>query len=301
MKLNEKYAYDGLWQVSTLDRGTLSGGNITSKVFGQAWTFDQTGNWANFKQDDNGDGTWDLNQNRTHNLANEIATIQVWGAVVHDALGNMTRIPKSSSPANRYACIWDAWNRLVEVKETDGSGNPTTTVAAYAYDGFYRRTKKVIGASTRDYYYSLGWQVLEERVGGTLDRQFVWGIRHIDDLVLRDRGAERLYAVHDAMHLTAVTNASGAVQERYGYESFGKPRFMDAGWNHGVVCEFLPLGVGALCPRSGHWHSDDFATAHEDVCGCLVCRHRRRRDPVLVPLLLYGRLHHGKRVHHVST
>ena len=57
--------------------GTLSGGNITSKTFAQAWTFDQTGNWANFKQDDNGDGTWDLNQNRTHNLANGIATIQV--------------------------------------------------------------------------------------------------------------------------------------------------------------------------------------------------------------------------------
>ncbi len=225
---DEKYAYDGLWQVSTLDRGTLSGGNITSKVFGQAWTFDQTGNWANFKQDDNGDGTWDLNQDRTHNTANEIATIQVWGAVVHDPVGNMTRIPKPSIPANRYACIWDAWNRLVEVKETDGSGNPTTTVAVYAYDGFYRRTKKVIGASTRDYYYSLGWQVLEERVAAALDRQFVWGIRHIDDLVLRDRGAERLYAVHDAMHVTAVTNASGAVQERYGYDAFGKPRFMDA-------------------------------------------------------------------------
>ena len=54
---DEKYAYDGLWQVGTLDRGTLSGGNITSKTFGQAWTYDRTGNWANFKQDDNGNGT----------------------------------------------------------------------------------------------------------------------------------------------------------------------------------------------------------------------------------------------------
>jgi hypothetical protein len=61
---DEKYGYDGLWQVGTLDRGTLSGGNIGSKVFGQGWTYDQTGNWANFKQDNNGNGTWDLNQNR---------------------------------------------------------------------------------------------------------------------------------------------------------------------------------------------------------------------------------------------
>jgi RHS repeat-associated protein len=70
--------------------------------------------------------------------------------------------------------------------------------------------------------------VVEERVGGTLDRQFVWGIRHIDDLVLRDRGSERLYAVHDAMHVTAVVNDSGAVQERYGYDGFGRPRVMTA-------------------------------------------------------------------------
>jgi RHS repeat-associated protein len=101
-------------------------------------------------------------------------------------------------------------------------------VATYRYDGFWRRTKKVIGASTRDYYYSLGWQVLEDRVGGSLDRQFVWGIRHIDDLVLRERGSERLYAVHDAMHVTAVVNDSGAVQERYGYDGFGRPRVMTA-------------------------------------------------------------------------
>jgi RHS repeat-associated protein len=225
---DEKYGYDGLWQVGTLDRGTLSGGNIGSKVFGQGWTYDQTGNWANFKQDNNGNGTWDLNQNRGHNTANEITSIQVWGAVAHDALGNMTRIPKPSALGSRYACVWDAWNRLVEVKETDGSGNPTSTVATYRYDGFWRRIRKVVGASTRDYYYSLGWQVLEERVGGSLDRQFVWGIRHIDDLVLRDRGSERLYAVHDAMHVTAVVNASGAVQERYGYDGFGRPRVMTA-------------------------------------------------------------------------
>jgi RHS repeat-associated protein len=118
-------------------------------------------------------------------------------------------------------------------------------VAAYAYDGFYRRTvKKTYTAGgaldkTRDYFYSLGWQALEERLdsgsGPVLNRQFVWGLRHIDDLVLRDRDTgsdgtldERLYALHDAMHVTAVTNTAGAVQERYGYDGFGKPRFMDA-------------------------------------------------------------------------
>jgi RHS repeat-associated protein len=54
-------------------------------------------------------------------------------------------------------------------------------------------------------------------------------------LILRDRdttanGAlnERLYALHDAMSVTAVVNTSGTVQERYGYNGFGHPRYMDS-------------------------------------------------------------------------
>jgi len=60
----------------------------------------------------------------------------------------------------------------------------------------------------------------------TADRRFVWGIRSVDDLILRDRGAERLYALHDAMSVTAVINTGGAVQERYGYDGFGGVRYM---------------------------------------------------------------------------
>jgi hypothetical protein len=62
--------------------------------------------------------------------------------------------------------------------------------------------------STRHFYYSDQWQVLEERVGttgssATIDRQFVWGLRYIDDLILRDRSNggtlnERYYNVADA-------------------------------------------------------------------------------------------------------
>src|SRR5262249_13146584 len=43
----------------------------------------------------------------------------------------------------------------------------------------------------RHYYYSDSWQVLEERIGPTdaPERQFVWGLRYLDDLVLRERFA----------------------------------------------------------------------------------------------------------------
>ncbi len=116
-------------------------------------------------------------------------------------------------------------------------------MATYTYDGLNRRLNK--GTSvTRDYYYSGKWQVLEEQVSspapGCPERQFVWGLRYDDDLVLRDRvnpqsssvtclaTNERLYALHDYLNATALINTSAAVQERYGYNAFGGVRFMTA-------------------------------------------------------------------------
>jgi RHS repeat-associated protein len=78
---------------------------------------------------------------------------------------------------------------------------------------------------------------LEERLGSSTyaERQFVWGLRYVDDLVFRDRDTdadhtldERLYALHDYFHPTAVADTSGTVQERYGYDAYGASRVMDA-------------------------------------------------------------------------
>ncbi|MDX1929039.1 MAG: RHS repeat-associated core domain-containing protein, partial [Pirellulaceae bacterium] len=85
----------------------------------------------------------------------------------------------------------------------------------------------------RHYYYTSAWQVLEERLDAatTAERQFVWGLRYIDDQVLRDRApsgsgplSERLYALQDAnWNMDAIVNASGSVQERYSYTAYGVP------------------------------------------------------------------------------
>ena len=100
--------------------------------------------------------------------------------------------------------------------------------------------KKVVSGTTTHFYYSDKWQILEERKGSSActDRQFVWGLRYIDDLILRDRTTsssssvsspsldERLYVLHDYFSVTAVTNSSGSVLERYGYDAFGESRVM---------------------------------------------------------------------------
>ena len=50
-----------------------------------------------------------------------------------------------------------------------------------------------------------------------MDKQYVWGIRYIDELVCRDDATpRRLYACQDAnFNVTSITNTSGTVQERY--------------------------------------------------------------------------------------
>jgi RHS repeat-associated protein len=149
----------------------------------------------------------------------------------------MTAVPKPAAPTSAYSCSSDAWNRLVKV--ADGA----SLVAQYAYDGARRRTVKLtysggLLSETRDLYYSEPgrWQVVEERVGGSsaANRQFVWGQRYPDDLVLRARDStgggtlnERLYALQDPnWNVTAVADGTGAVQERYGYDAYGVVAFL---------------------------------------------------------------------------
>ncbi len=161
----------------------------------------------------------------------------VWAMPAHDAAGNMTTVPQPDAPASEYTLTWDAWNRLVKV--SDG----TTTVAEYAWDGSNRRIVKKIYAGgvldeTRHIYLSRSNQVLEERVDSSTsaDRQFTWSIRYIDDLVLRTRDTdasgtldESLYALQDAnWNITALTDTSGTVVERFRYTPYGRSTVLDA-------------------------------------------------------------------------
>ncbi len=133
----------------------------------------------------------------------------------------MTTIPQPATPTSSFAATYDAWNRLISL----------VGVASYSYDGLNRRATKTVSGTVRDFYYSNQWQVLEERIGGAsiADRQFVWGLRYIDDLVLRDRVTERLYSLQDNnWNVNAITDANGNVKERYIYSAYGLPTFLSA-------------------------------------------------------------------------
>jgi len=243
------YTYDGLNRLKAADRGRLAdpptaGLLSNTKNRRQDWALDRLGNWDAFKE--GGGSAWTLEQARTHNKVNEITDItettgSAWVTPAHDARGNMTSGPKPGAETTKLHFVYDAWNRLVQVK-ADNGGSPGDIIATYCYDAAGRRIRKLLGTNpaspdtSYDYYFNNLWQILEVRKDGAaisnLYEQYVWSERYIDSPVLRDRDAdgqshngleERLYYTTDAnMNVTALVDASGSVVERYEYDSYGK-------------------------------------------------------------------------------
>ena len=233
---DEGYTYDGLYQVIRDSVGTL---NTNRTAIGgvpnedETFTYDPVGNWLAYRKDTNGSPV--LDQTRSNNQDNQLTQIDGSSQdIEYDRAGNAIKIrPGAGGDWNKhFSLVWDAWNRLVEVKDENG-----VTVQMNAYDGLSRRTTKESGGTVTHTYWSDRWKPVEERIGSatTAARSYLWGERpgHRDELVLRDRDTdgngtldERLYATMDYFNGTAVLNTSGVVQERYAYSAFGVSRVM---------------------------------------------------------------------------
>ncbi|HLA85370.1 MAG TPA: RHS repeat-associated core domain-containing protein, partial [Thermoguttaceae bacterium] len=254
--LDEFYTYDGLHRVKNLDRGALDEGKTAisgTPAWEEDWSLDELDNWNDYLQKTG--GSTQLDQSRLHNKANEIdddnnhanqpsgsitaTTGTNWADPTHDAAGNMTTIPKQS-PALAYTGVYDAWNRLVRLQ----SGQDPE--AEYEYDGLNQLiVNKAYGSGqvseTRHYYYNDRWQCLEERLesDGTIssyaDIRYVWGLRYVDELVLRQRDTdadgtldETLYALQDAnFNVVALAEPDGDVVERFTYNAYGQATQLD--------------------------------------------------------------------------
>jgi len=202
---NESYSYDNLNQLSSLTRGSHT----------QSWNFDALGNWNSVTTDGS-------TQTRSHNKQNEITSVSGATTPTFDANGNMIK----DETGKQY--VYDAWNRTKVVKDSFG-----TTLKTYTYDAMNHRVSETVGSNTTDLYYSAGWQVLEERVNGTGKYRYVWSPVYVDAMVLRDRldATERIWVQQDAnFNVTAITDGSGAVLERYAYDSYGKVTVLNASW-----------------------------------------------------------------------
>jgi YD repeat-containing protein len=169
---DEFYGYDLVNRFVEFACGNLNNPKsaIENRKSAEDWLLDMTGNWPGYVQKTS--GSTDLDQGRTHNPVNEIIAITaVTGTdcadTMHDRAGNMTTIPKPANLADGLTAIYDAWNRLVEVK--DGQ----TVMARYEYDGLNRRITSHIdsGAPSNPSgidtylhcYHNSAWQILETR------------------------------------------------------------------------------------------------------------------------------------------
>jgi hypothetical protein len=189
---SELYTYDNLGQIKSLNRGVLNNDptSIPTVNHCESWHFDKTGNWSQYMKNGN-------TENRTHNAANELL-----GIATHDANGNMVLIPGLKGK-------YDAWNRLVEVR-----GSNDNLIATYEYNGLNQRIKKTVNNVETKSFFNETWQEVESITNNQVT-SYVWGLRYIDNLVLRENGEERLYSLTDPnWNVITLVNTSGSVVER---------------------------------------------------------------------------------------
>jgi RHS repeat-associated protein len=283
-KQDRFYGYDGLGQVVDSALGNL---NINrTAVAGipaqrEAFDYDSIGNWKEYLRQS--DGLTTLNQERTHNKDNQLIELNANASgLSYDATGNMTacRPDKDGDWSKGYTMVWDAWNRLVLVRNAQTSA----TVASYAYDGLTRRTTTTVGSTVRRFFYNDVWKCIEERLGSASspDRHYYWSGRpgHRDELLRRDRATsggalnETLWCLMDYFDPIAVTNPTGVIQERYSYTAFGlasiltptfTPRAASSfAWNFFFHGQFRDIETGwdnygfrYYLPWLGRWPSRD--------------------------------------------
>ncbi len=215
---SEVYAYDGLNQLTSFQRGTLNAaktGISGTPARSQSFSPDAAGNFASVTTDG-------AAQARTHDRQNQLTGVGA-GTLAYSANGDLT-----ADEAGR-AFAYDAWGRLVSV-----NGG-----ARYAYDALSRRVQE--GATAL--YYSAAWQVVEERVAGATTARYVWSPVYVDALVLRDRDADgssangleqRVYVLQDANYnvtaLALLVGGSGSVVQRYAYDPYGQAAVLTDAW-----------------------------------------------------------------------
>jgi len=156
--------------------------------------------------------------------------------------------------------VYDAWNRLVEARNASN-----VLIAIYAYNGLNQRVRKTVGTVVTTSFFNRAWQELEA-VTGAQTTVNIWGLRYIDDLVLRDRGAERLYSLTDPnWNVIATTNALGTVQERMRYDAFGRVTWLNASfgvkqntdfaWNRLFTGQVFDSESGLTLYRNRFYHT----------------------------------------------
>jgi RHS repeat-associated protein len=189
--------------------------------------------------------------------------------ITHDAAGNV-RTRETVAGGNRLAYRHDRWGRLTEVdfQVKTTSGYDPKPRARYRYNALGMRALVERDADTTDnaqsinerryLYYNAAWQIVEEHVDAgfasasdpvSIDRivQNIWGLRYIDDLVLRRVDANypgsglpdfsqtaagdidwEQYLTDHQFSVVAAVGRTGTLAFRVAYDAYGEARHLPA-------------------------------------------------------------------------
>lgn len=216
------YIYDSGRRIEAAERVSQPGSNLE---LAETFAIDARSNWTALGLDDGvSSSTYPYvsgSNDEYDSIAGNISS--------HDAAGNRT------SDA-WFVYRFDAFDRLVRLAHNldplTAGGVEGPTVLDFRYDAYGRRVEK--SSLTAFRYYYAGDQVIEERTGtGDLVAQYIHGNGLDEILEMRrdvdtDQSLESYFLLTDTMgSTTALGDASGAVVERYRYDAFGRPYFLD--------------------------------------------------------------------------
>ncbi len=185
----------------------------------QSWSLSPVGDWKSVTTN----GTA---QTRTHGPTHELLT-GAGSSVSSDVNGNITLIPASLRPnASSLTSTWDFDNRLTSA--TTGS-----TTVSHQYDALGRRVARTLGSSTT-VYVQAGQQTIADYLSGAAPAsstyRYVYA-SYIDEPVMRwttSSSTAVYYHRNQQYSVTALTDSSGAVLERYAYTAYGVPTIANA-------------------------------------------------------------------------
>ncbi len=173
----------------------------------QAWSRSAVGNWT--QKTENSSST-----SYTHSDAHELTSIG-GSSITYDANGNALLSSSGDSLG------WDLDNRL----------NAAGSDVSFAYDALGRRVSMSEGSSTTTLVCPDSQLIAMYDSGASASsaqRIFVYGSYIDEPLMMKAGSVKSYYSRNQQFSITALTNASGNVVERYAYDAHGDTIIMSA-------------------------------------------------------------------------